>query len=171
MKKTFILAAALVIMMLPLFSHAQVSSTSTADAEKSLGWARNMIKAVTGLGDDFARFKGDFVQKDGSDNSYYGAKDLDVGTDTQFVILRAKGSTAYAAIYKGADKSDRGPAMAFAAFTGGIMTLSHGDFTVKGDDTQPKGTLKYYLIVKDTKVASFTFDINENSGTLLVAIQ
>jgi len=167
MKKSVILIVTIVAMAFPSLTRAQT------DAEKSLDWARNMVKVTTGLANDFATFKGDFLQKDDSENSYYTAKDIDVGTTRQYVIITPKGSGRFAAIYVGADKDDKTPAMAFAAFTGGIITLNNGggDLTVTHDDAQPSGTLKYYLSVKGTKVASFTFDITENKGTLLVAWQ
>lgn len=172
MKKTIILTTLLFTLFAPVLSKAQSAPASQEDVTKSLEIARNIIKASTGLADDFVNYKGEFLQKDGSDNAYYTVKDIDVGTSTQYVVVRAKGGTIFAAIYTGKDKQDKGPILAFTAFTGGVITLrKNSDLSIVADDAPAKGTLKYYLKIKDTKIASFTYDVEANKGTLLVAVQ
>src|SRR5258708_24089064 len=97
MKKSHILITALWLLILPLCSNAQ-TSTVADQTEFSLNIARTILKAAGGLTNDFADYKGDFLQKDGSGNSYYMVKGLDIGTSSQYVIMRANGSYTYAAI-------------------------------------------------------------------------
>jgi len=173
MKKAHILIAALCLLIIPLCSTAQGSDVSAEQTEFSLNIARNILKAAGGLTDDFASFKGDFLQKDGSGNSYYSVKDIEIGTSSQYVIMRANGAYTYAAIFEPKDDSDKTPILAFTAFTGGIMTIrQNSDITVVSDPAGTQGsTLKYFLMAKDIKIASFSFDTSTKSGTLLVAIQ
>jgi len=165
----------LCVLIFPFFSKAQTADASTlADqTNKSLDIARNILKVAAGLSDDFAAYKGDFIQKDNSGNSYYAVKGFEIGTDSQYVIMRANGASTYAAIFDPKDGNDNTPTLAFAAFTGGIITIrQNNDITVEQDATASTGsTLKYYLKAKDIKIASFTFDTGTKSGTLLVAIQ
>lgn len=175
MKKTLAVAAAIIAILLPVLSLAQTAGTqdATQDATKSLEIARNMMLAAAGIGDDFKSFKGDFVMKDGSDNSYYQAKGIELGTESQYVIVKPDGKTVLAAIYKQKDNDDKTPIMAFTAFTGGIITLTGGkDFSVEQDKSLDDAkSLKYFLIVNTLKVASFTFDVESKEGTLLVTFQ
>ncbi len=172
MKKAHLLIAALCLLILPFCSTAQTSD-ATAQAEKSLNIARNILKAAFGLTNDFSNFKGDFLQKDESGNSYYSVKDLEIGTSSQYVIMRANGAYTYAAIFEPKDENDNTPTLAFAAFTGGIITIrQNSDINVIEDPAGTQGsTLKYFLTAKDIKIASFTFDTSKKSGTLLVAVQ
>jgi hypothetical protein len=173
MKKAHILIGALCLLILPLYSTAQGSDVSAAQTEFSLNIAKNILKAAGGLANDFANFKGDFLQKDGSGNSYYSVKDIEIGTSSQYVIMRANGAYTYAAIFEPKDDSDKTPILAFTAFTGGIITVRQNtDINVVQDSAGSQGTtLKYFLMAKDIKIASFTFDTGTKSGTLLVAIQ
>ena len=172
MKQLFISVAFIFTLMLPALSHAQ-SKSDDPTVTKSLDIARNMIMAVSGLADDFKKYKGDFLMKDKSENAYYMIKDIDLGTDLQYVIVKPKGTTVIAAIYKNKSKDDKTVSMAFAAFTGGITTLTNGkDFTIVRDEaTTNDGALKYFLKLKDTKIAAFSYDAKANEGTLLVAVQ
>ncbi len=167
------LIAALCLLLLPFCCSAQTSDSPADQAEFSLNIARNMLKAAGGLANDFVNFKGDFLQKDNSGNSYYAAKDIEIGTSSQYVILRSNGAYTYAAIFEPKDDNDKTPVLAFTAFTGGIMTIRQNtDISVVNDPVGTQGsTLKYYLMAKDMKIASFTFDTTTKSGTLLVAIQ
>lgn len=175
MKSLIILFALAGTLACPSFIKAQAApadNDKNSDLNVSLDMARNMIKVLRGLTNSFADFKGDFLQKDGSENSYYSVKDLDLHTDTHFVVLRHNGDYTYAAVYKPKDSDDKTPALAFAAFTGGITTVGGSNFVIVEDSTgQPKGTLKYYLTIKNNKVASFTFDVANKQGTFIVAIQ
>jgi hypothetical protein len=172
MKKTFILIVACALLV-PLISNAQAPQITASDTEFSLNIARNILKAATGLANDFADFKGDFLQKDGSNNSYYMVKDIDIGTSSQYVVVRANGAVTYAAVFDPKDENDKTPLLAFTAFTGGIIAIRpNTDITVEEDSAASQGsTLKYYLKAKDIKIASFTFDTGTKSGTLLVAVQ
>lgn len=176
MKSLIILFALAGALALPSSTIAQGvpadNNDKNSDLNVSLDIARNMIKSLRGLTNSFADFKGDFLQKDGSENSYYGVKNLDLHTDTHFVVLRHTGDYTYAAVYKPKDSDDKTPALAFAAFTGGISTVGGSNFVIVEDKTsQSTGTLKYYLTIKDNKVASFTFNVAEKEGTFIVAIQ
>jgi hypothetical protein len=177
MKSTIILLALASVLIIPSVSKAQgtvVASTTTAnpDVTLSLDIARNMLKAAKGITNNFADFKGDFLQKDGSGNSYYMVKDLNMNTETQFVVLRHGGDYTYAAVYKAKDDSDKIPVLAFTAFTGGITTLTDGNFSVVKDSaTQPANTLKYFLAIKGNKIASYSFNVDTKEGTFIVAIQ
>ena len=171
MKKIHLFIAAVCLLFIPLCSSAQ---TATAEAtELSLNMARNMLKAAGGLTNDFANFKGDFLQKDNSGNSYYTVNGIEMGTNSQYVIMRANGAYTYAAIFEPKDDNDQTPTLAFAAFTGGIITIrKNTDINVVSDPAGTQGTtLKYFLMAKDIKIASFSFDTSTKSGTLLVAIQ
>ncbi len=171
MKRTFGLIAILIIMLLPLFSQAQTSSSE--DASKSLDIARSMLKAVTGLADDFKSFKGDSLFKDKNGNNYYRVINIDLGTDKQYVVVKANGTTVIVALYSQKDKDDKTPILAFASFTGGIITLtSTTNFSVDQDKSisDPK-SLKYFLKINDTKIASFNLNTETKEGTLLVAMQ
>ena len=81
MKKSILLLVTLCAFAIPFYSSAQTSdcSTSTEQATKSLDMARKFLKIAAGLADDFAAYKGDFLQKDGSGNSYYQVKDFEIG--------------------------------------------------------------------------------------------
>jgi len=173
MKKAHLFIAALCLLLLPLCSIAQTADVAAQQTEFSLNIARNILKAATGLSNDFADFKGDFLQKDDSGNSYYTVKDLEIGTSSQYVIMRANGAYTYAAIFKPKDDDDKTPILAFTAFTGGIMTIRQNtDIRVVEDSAGTQGsTIKYFLMAKDIKIASFSFDTGTKSGTLLVAIQ
>jgi hypothetical protein len=173
MKTSHIFIAALCMLIIPFCSSAQTSESAKDDTEFSLNIARNILKAASGLSNDFANFKGDFLQKDDSGNSYYVAKDIDIGTSRQYVIMRANGAYTYAAIFEPKDDNDKTPILAFTAFTGGIAVIKeNSDISVAQDPAGTQGsTLKYYLMAKDIKIASFTFDTGTKSGTLLVAIQ
>ena len=175
MKRSLLLLVTFCALAVPFFSNAQTSdgSTSAEMATKSLDMARNILKIAMGLTDDFAAYKGDFLQKDDSGNSYYAVKDFEIGTNSQYVIIRANGGSTYAAIFDPKDENDQTPTLAFAAFTGGIITIrKNNDISVEQDAAASTGsTLKYYLKAKDIKIASFTFDVSKKSGTLLVAIQ
>ncbi len=170
MKRSLFLIAAVLVLAFPIGSYAQ---SSADDATKSLDMARNMIKVALGITDDFVKYKGDFLQKDDKGNSYYAVKDLDIGTNSQYVIIRANGGSTYAAIFEPKDADDKTPTLAFAAFTGGIITVrANSDINVVNDPAGTQGsTLKYFMMAKDIKIASFTFDTSTKSGTLLVAIQ
>jgi len=173
MKRSHILIAALCLLMLPFISNAQASSSPAEDTQLSLDIARNILKAARGLANDFADFKGDFLQKDDSGNSYYTVKDIEIGTSRQYVIMRANGAYTYAAIFEPKDDNDKTPTLAFTAFTGGIRIIQDNpDVTIVQDTEGTQGSkLKYFLKAKDIKIASFTFDVGTKSGTLLVAIQ
>lgn len=147
-------------------------TTDNPDVTLSLEMARNMLKAGKGLTNNFADIKGDFLQKDDSGNSYYSVKEFNLNTDVQFVIQRSNGNYTYAAVFKSKNADDKLPVLAFTAFTGGIPTVSNSNFTIVQDDAaQPAGILKYYLKVKDVKIASFTFNVNTKEGTFIVAVQ
>jgi hypothetical protein len=173
MKRSLLLIALFGAFILPAkFSAAQ--TVTAEDTEFSLNIARNILKAASGLTNDFANFKGDFLQKDeSSGNSYYSAKGLEMGTGSQFVVVKANGVVTYAVIFNPKDDNDKTPILAFTAFTGGIMTIRvNSDISVEQDPAGTQGTtLKYFLKAKDIKIASFSFDTSTKSGTLLVAIQ
>ena len=177
MKRSIILIATLCALIFPMaYSNAQTSDASTitpADVELSLNIARNILKAASGIANDFADFKGDFVRKSDSGNSWYMAKGLEMGTGLQYVIVRPNGGVSYAVIFNPKDESDKTPLIAFTAFVGGIITIrQNDDITVEQDPAGTQGTtIKYFLKAKDIKVASFSFDTGTKSGTLLVAIQ
>ncbi len=169
MKNTLIAIVAIIALFISPTARAQ---DANSDAAKSLEVARNMVLAVSGLADDFKKYKDDFIKKDESGNAYYLIKDLQLGTDAQYVIVKPNGTTVIAAIYTGANKEDKSVAMAFAAFTGGIITLTGTkDFSVDADKSSDKNTLKYFLKLKDTNVASFSYSPNDNEGLLLIAVQ
>ncbi|MEP6614085.1 MAG: hypothetical protein ABJA76_19415 [Mucilaginibacter sp.] len=168
----FMLAGALAFPTLTNAQAAPADNDKNSDLNVSLDMARNMIKVLGGLTNSFADFKGDFLQKDGSENSYYSVKNLEMNTDTHFVVMRHTGDYTYAAVYKPKDSGDKIPALAFAAFTGGISTIGGSNFVIVEDSAaQPKGTLKYFLTIKGNKVASFTFDVANKTGTFIAAIQ
>jgi FlaG/FlaF family flagellin (archaellin) len=178
MKSTIILLALAGVLVFPALSRAQgpvpvaAKTIENADVTLSLEMARNMLKAGKGLTNSFADMKGDFLQKDDSGNSYYTVKDFNLNTDSQYVIQRTSGDYNFAAIFKQKDANDKIPMLAFTAFTGGIITVAGSNFTVARDDAaQPASTLKYYLKVKDIKIASFTFNVDTKEGTFIVAVQ
>jgi hypothetical protein len=61
--------------------------------------------------------------------------------------------------------------MSFAAFTGGVTTLTNadGNFTITQDkEKSTSDKLIYYMSVKGTKVGSYTMESNKNEGTLII---
>jgi hypothetical protein len=168
--KKILVAITFIAVLMPHLSFGQASS-GTADAEKSLGMAREMLKSFSGITDDFKSFKGDFLMKDNSGNSYYEAKGLNIGADAQYVAVKTSGTVVLLATYKPKDKDDKDPTLAFTAFTGGIKALNN-ELNVENDKSASTGSsLKYYITAKDIKIASFTFDAGTREGTLIVAVQ
>ncbi len=177
MKRTFILIITLTAMLFPVFSNAQsvpVKTNTDADAAKGLDIANTMMKATLGLGDDFVKYKGDFLQKDASENSYYTVKELDMGASSQYVIVRKNGVSMFVSTFKGTDKEDKTPGIALTTFIGGIKTVSNNkDIVIIPDvsNNQSNDVIKYFLTVKDRKIASFTFNTVKNEGRMVVAFQ
>ncbi len=171
MKKIIISLSTLFVLLFPALSYAQ--PVSNAEVTRSLDMAKNMIKATTGLSDDFKNFKGDFVTKDKSDNSYFAAKDIDLGTESQYIVVKPSGTVLLAATYSPKNQNDKTPVMAFTAFTGGISTIAGGsDFSIEQDkSSSDTRSLRFFLMFKTLKVASFTFNTESKEGTLIVSVQ
>jgi hypothetical protein len=166
----------LIINLAPIGVSAQefgMLPTTEQQQVQSLTIARNMLKAVMGINNHFADFKGEFLQKDANESLYYKVKGLDLGASEQYVIVNSKGITMYVAIFKAKDVNDKSAILAFNAFAGGIMTVrQYADIGVKIEDAETKGgIIKYYLRTQGTKIAAFTFAPADNTGTLLVAVQ
>ena len=84
-----------------------------------------------------------------------------IRTSPFYIMIKSGGAKYYIASYSGDDKR---LGMSFAAFTGGVITLtnSDGNFTVEQNKEKSTGdNLVYTLLVKGTKIGSFSMDVKK----------
>jgi hypothetical protein len=147
----------------------QGSGTSTEDATASLNISKNIIKIIGSLAKDFTDMKGDLITKTDDGTSVYGVKNLDgMMESSQYIMIKSDGGKYYIASYKD-DYKKLG--MSFAAFTGGVTTVTNNDGNFSVEPNKEKSTsdkLVYMLLVKGTKVGSFTMEMKAQEGTMII---
>ena len=150
---------------------AQGSTVSADDTRASLEIARNIIKLISALPKDFSDVKGVLVTKTDDGTTVYGVNNMDVMmADNQYIMIKSGGAAYYIANYTGDVKK---LTMSFAAFTGGVTTLTNadGNFIItqdKANSTDDK--LVYIMSVKGTKVGSYTMEAKKSEGTMIIGL-
>ena len=115
------------------------SGTNTADATASLNISKNIIKIIGDLAKDFKDMKGDEITKTADGTTVYGVKNLDcMMAENEYIMIKSGGAKYYIASYSGDDKK---LGMSFAAFTGGVITVTNadGNFTVEQNKEKSSG--------------------------------
>jgi hypothetical protein len=169
MKKIFLfIALAATCCFSGLRSQAQ-SSVSEEDTRASLEISKNIIKLIGALAKDFVDVKGDEITKTEDGTVVSGVKDMDdMQATNQYIMVKSGGAAYYIANYK---EDSKKLTMSFAAFTGGIITLTNadGNFSVTQDTEKSSSSkLVYIMAVKGTKVGSYTMDTDAKEGTMII---
>jgi hypothetical protein len=172
MKKVLLSAIAILFLASSYTSvNAQATPQATDDAKASLDISRNIIKIITGLSNSFSDVKGDLLTKTDDGTSVYTVPSMDaMMADDQYVMIKSGGAAYYIANYKGDAKK---LAMSFAAFTGGVTTITNndGNFTITQDkDKSTSDKLVYIMAVKGTKVGSYTLEAAKKEGTMIIGL-
>jgi hypothetical protein len=170
MKKVILSALALLLIMAGYSrASAQGASISADDTRASLDISKNIIKLISALAKDFSDVKGDLITKTDDGTSVYGVNSMDaMMADNQYVMIKSGGAAYYIANYTGDAKK---LTMSFAAFTGGVTTLTNADGNFVITQDKEKSTdekLVYIMSVKGTKVGSYTMEAKKTEGTLII---
>jgi len=148
---------------------AQSSSVTAADTRASLEISRNIMVLVGSLAKDFSTVKGDLLTKTDDGTSVFSVKGMEaMQAGNQYVMIKSGGAAYYIANYA---RDAKKLTMSFAAFTGGVTTLTNadGNFTVNQDEGKStEDKLVYIMSVKGTKVASYTMEPKKGEGTMII---
>ncbi len=157
-------------------SFAQDASPSITqeDTKASLEISKNIIKLIGALAKDFSTVKGDLITKTTDGMSVYGVTGMEsMLADDQNIAIKSGGAAYYIATYKSDGNDQKKLTMSFAAFTGGVITITNadGNFTVEQDKAKSTGDqLVYTLSIKGTKVGQYTMDTKAHEGTLIIGL-
>jgi hypothetical protein len=170
MKKALMFAITILLMCGNYTNAIAQGSTVTADDTRaSLEISKNIIRLISALAKDFADVKGELVTKTDDGTSVYGVNNMDaMMADNQYVMIKSGGAAYYIANYTGDAKK---LTMSFAAFTGGVTTLTNadGNFTIAEDkEKSTADRLVYIMSVKGTKVGSYTMEAKKSEGTMII---
>jgi len=167
MKK--IISSLVAISLFCAFHFSAAAQINEADTKASLEISRGIIKLISALAKDFEAVKGDTLTKTADGTTVFSVNGADGMLATnQYVMVKSGGAVYYIANYSGDSKL---LTMSFAAFTGGVTTLTNadGNFTITQDkEKSTSDKLIYYMSVKGTRVGSYTMESNKNEGTLII---
>ena len=139
------------------------------DTKASLEISRGIIKLIGALAKDFEAVKGDTLTKTADGTTVFSVNGMDAMlADNHYVMIKSGGAAYYIANYTGDTKK---LTMSFAAFTGGVTTLTNADGNFIITQDKEKSTdekLVYIMSVKGTKVGSYTMESKKNEGTLII---
>jgi hypothetical protein len=148
---------------------AQGSSNSTDDATASLNISKNILKIIGSLAKDFTDMKGEFLTKTDDGTNVYGVKNIEgMMAEAQYIMVKSGGAMYYVASYSGDTKK---LAMSFAAFTGGVTTITNSDASITVTQNKEKSTadvLVYTMSIKGTKIGSFSMEVKKQEGTMII---
>lgn len=148
---------------------AQDAGITSDDTQASLEISKHIIKLVSALAKDFTDVKGDLLTTTEDGTKVYSVNNMSaMKANDQYIMIKKGGAAYYVANYTGDAKQQT---MAFAAFTGGVITITNadGNFEVTNDKDKSTNTkLVYVMSVKGTKVGSFTLETDKKEGTLIV---
>ena len=149
--------------------HAQGLSVTEEDTKASLEISKNIIRLIGSLAKDFTDLKGDQLTKTEDGTVVYAVNNMESMMSTnQYVMIKSGGAAYYIASYTDDPKK---LTMSFAAFTGGVITLTNadGNFVIEQDKVKSTDDkLVYIMKVKDTKVGSYTMDVQKKEGTMII---
>lgn len=170
MKKFFLfLVFAASFFLITPHVHAQTSTISEEDTKASLEIGRNIIRLISSLAKDYTDLKGDQITKTEDGTVVYAVNNMETMQATnQYIMIKADGGAYYIASYKDDPKK---LTMSFAAFSGGVSTLtnSDGNFLVEHDAVNSTGDkLIYIMSVKGHKVGKYTMDLQKKEGTMII---
>jgi hypothetical protein len=149
--------------------YAQSSTVSADDTKASLEISKNIIRLISALAKDFTDVRGDLITKTDDGTSVYNVNNMaTMMADNQYVMVKSGGAAYYIANYAGDAKK---LTMSFAAFTGGVTTLTNadGNFVISQDkEKSTSEKLVYIMAIKGTKVGSYTMEAKKTEGTLII---
>ena len=150
-------------------SNAQGVPDAADDTRASLDISRGIIRLISSLAKDFGDVKGVELTKTDDGTVVFAVNEMEaMSADNQYVMIKSGGAAYYVANYTGDAKK---LTMSFAAFTGGVTTLTNADGNFSIEQDKEKSTddkLVYIMSVKGTKVASYTMEPGKKEGTLII---
>ena len=173
MKKLYTFLAMIFLMttaFVPTYAQTKVTED---DTKASLEISRNIVKLVSELAKDFGTVKGDLVTKTDDGTSVYSVIGMETMKATnQYIMIKQGGAAYYIASYETTAADAKTLTMSFAAFTGGVTTLTNadGNFVIGHDDKVKSADDKqvYIMSVRGIKVGSYTMEVKKKESTMII---